>query len=120
MNIGKSLLCAGALFLALGAGAAQADGHFRHERGGVGFGLYLGVPLYAPPLYGPGYYPYGYGYPPPVVYSAPPVYAAPAAPQAAAEQYWYYCTSPQGYYPYVKQCPPGWMKVVPQAPQAPQ
>jgi hypothetical protein len=30
--------------------------------------------------------------------------------------YWYYCQNPQGYYPYVKQCPNGWMKVVPSPP----
>jgi len=31
--------------------------------------------------------------------------------------YWYYCENPRGYYPYVSECPGGWMKVVPQ--QAP-
>jgi hypothetical protein len=40
-------------------------------------------------------------------------------PQVYVEQnqqesdYWYYCDDPQGYYPYVKSCPGGWMKVVP-------
>jgi hypothetical protein len=29
-------------------------------------------------------------------------------------QYWYYCQESQAYYPYVKDCPGGWMKVVPQ------
>ena len=52
---------------------------------------------------------------PPVVVSAPPM-AMPApmtasAPMAAS--YWYYCQNPQGYYPYVPQCPSGWMQVVP-------
>jgi len=27
--------------------------------------------------------------------------------------YWYYCQKSQAYYPYVKQCPGGWMRVVP-------
>lgn len=40
-------------------------------------------------------------------------------PQAYVQQnqqesdYWYYCQNPEGYYPYVKSCPGGWMKVVP-------
>jgi hypothetical protein len=72
---------------------------------------------------GPGYWgpspwwgsPYYYPYPaPPVVVQPPPVYEQPApAPQAPA--YWYYCQNPQGYYPYVQQCPNGWMQVVPPA-----
>jgi hypothetical protein len=44
---------------------------------------------------------------PPIAYS-PPVYVQPA-PTA----YWYYCQNPQGYYPYVQQCPAGWMTVIP-------
>ena len=52
--------------------------------------------------------------PPP---AAPPVPAAPMqAP--AAPQSWYYCNAPHGYYPYVTQCPGGWM-TVPASPQAP-
>jgi hypothetical protein len=27
--------------------------------------------------------------------------------------YWYCCQDPQGYYRWVKDCPGGWMKVVP-------
>ena len=36
--------------------------------------------------------------------------------QSGGEQpyYWYFCQDPQGYYPYVKNCPGGWMQVVPQ------
>ena len=30
--------------------------------------------------------------------------------------YWYYCREADKYYPYVKQCPGGWMKVVPNTP----
>ena len=39
--------------------------------------------------------------------------APPTQPQI---QYWYYCQNPEGYYPYVKQCPGGWLQVVPQSP----
>lgn len=35
----------------------------------------------------------------------------PAPPAEAAPQYWYYCSSPQGYYPYVPECQAGWTKV---------
>ncbi len=43
--------------------------------------------------------------PPPPVYTQQP----PVDPS-----YWYYCEDPKGYYPYVQNCPGGWMKVVPQ------
>jgi hypothetical protein len=43
---------------------------------------------------------------------------APAAVQPPVQQdqqnYWYYCRQANGYYPYVRQCPGGWMKVVPE------
>ena len=29
----------------------------------------------------------------------------------AATQYWYYCSNPAGYYPYVTQCNTGWQTV---------
>lgn len=50
------------------------------------------------------------------VYSPPPpplpvsIYANPA------NQWWYYCTQPAGYYPYVQQCPAGWIQVSPRPP----
>ncbi len=50
-----------------------------------------------------------------------PARAATRAPQATGyvEQtgYWYYCTDPEGYHPYVKDCPQGWMQVVPSRPR---
>jgi hypothetical protein len=81
-------------------------GHRSHSH----FGLHIGVPLFWnwPPPY--------YAYPPPVVVapSPPPVYiergyddAAPAGGQG----YWYYCRGPEGYYPYVRECPGGWERV---------
>jgi len=65
------------------------------------FGVGVGVPFW---------YPYPYPYP---VYS-PPV-AVEASPPQYQPQYWYYCPSAQGYYPYVKECPGGWLQVVPQS-----
>ncbi|HSF29087.1 MAG TPA: hypothetical protein VLK82_01250 [Candidatus Tectomicrobia bacterium] len=61
-----------------------------------------------------------YVYPPAVV-AAPPVYVQPA-PQVYVQPpppqpYWYYCDDPQGYYPYVPQCPGGWRQVTPTPPR---
>ena len=39
---------------------------------------------------------------------------AQAAPAPAANNFWYYCVEPAGYYPYVKTCNKAWMQVVPQ------
>lgn len=83
--------------------------HHGGFHGHSGFGVYLGAPLWG--------YPY-YAYPPPPVVTvpvAPPVYiqqAPPASPQYPSG-YWYYCHNPQGYYPYVSECPTGWQPVSP-------
>lgn len=42
----------------------------------------------------------------------------PAPPAPPAQSYWYYCADSKTYYPYVQQCPAGWLKVVPE-PAAP-
>jgi hypothetical protein len=85
------------------------------------FRFNVGIPAYyGPPAYAPGPY---WGPPalvvPPYVYPAPPVVVVPQQPQVYVQRnqpesgYWYYCQLPQGYYPYVKSCPGGWMRVVP-------
>jgi len=53
--------------------------------------------------------------------SSPPVYIEQGRGRTAAQQayYWYSCSSPEGYYPYVKDCPGGWRQVVPQPPPQP-
>ncbi len=61
-----------------------------------------------------------YAYPPAVV-AAPPVYVPPT-PQVYVQPpppqpYWYYCDNPQGYYPYVPECPGGWQQVTPTPPR---
>lgn len=59
------------------------------------------------------WYPYPYYAPPPVIIQQqPPVYVQP---QQQEDTYWYYCPDPQGYYPYIRDCPGGWMKVIPDA-----
>ena len=94
--------------------------HGRHHF--FGPRVFLGVGVAAPFWW----YPYGYAYPYPYAY---PAYSTPevveSSPQTyiqqdtQAQQYWYYCQSPQGYYPYVKECPGGWQQVAPQPPQPP-
>jgi len=95
------------------------------RRGHVFFRSSIVVPVW--PYWGP-YYWEPYPYYPPVVVAPPSVYVQPApqvqlAPQTpsqppAASSFWYYCEDPQGYYPYVQQCPGGWQPVAP-TPQSP-
>lgn len=85
-------------------------------------GFYFGAPGYWggwPYAYGAAYaLPYAVA--PIVVNSAPPaqliVQPAQIAQEAPASSYWYYCTQPAGYFPYVQNCGQPWMKVVPQVP----
>ncbi len=77
-------------------------------------GVYLG------PVWGPLWYPPPYYYPPQVVVvppSQPPVYIEQSPPAEQSSAYWYYCKSAKGYYPYIKTCPEGWQKVLPQPEQ---
>ena len=67
------------------------------------------------PWWGPVYtYPY-YASPPVVVQQPPAEYIQPST-QSEEPSYWYFCQNPQGYYPYVKKCPNGWLKVAPSPP----
>jgi hypothetical protein len=76
------------------------------------------VPLWVGPGYwgpGPRWGPPYYSYPaPPVIVQQPPVYIQ-QEPPAQQPYYWYYCPNPAGYHPYIKDCPTGWMQVVPPA-----
>lgn len=99
-------------------------------------GVYIGGPLFWGYPYAA--YPYSYYYPPPAYSYYPPSYYPPVAPasppvyiergdaqiapapQAQAGQSasaWYFCRNPEGYYPYVKDCPTPWEKVAPQPTQ---
>ncbi len=83
-------------------------GHYGHSSGSKYF---FGTSF----VFGPPWYPYPYYYaaPPVVIEAPPPVYVQPRPQPEPENQYWYYCQNPQGYYPYIKSCPGGWMKVVP-------
>ncbi|HEX7636210.1 MAG TPA: hypothetical protein VF427_13150 [Noviherbaspirillum sp.] len=97
------------------AGPWPVHGHWHggHSHGHVG--VFIGVPLGAPWYYNPYY-----TYPPVVTVPAtPPVYIQQGLPVQNEQQsnsWWYYCKAPQGYYPYVKQCPSGWQLVPAQPP----
>jgi hypothetical protein len=87
---------------------------------GYGLGYYGGYGGYGGYGYG-GYGGYGFGFGAPY-YAYPPVVAVPTAPPVYIQQqqpqpqinYWHYCRNPEGYYPYVKKCPDGWLQVAPQ------
>jgi hypothetical protein len=88
-------------------------------------GVYIGGPAYWagwPYAWGAAYavpYAVPYAVAPLVVNTAPaPQVIVQPAPQAPAESYWYYCTQPAGYFPYVQNCGQPWMKVVPQVPES--
>ncbi len=108
-----------------GGGGHGGWGHHGGFRGHGGFvgGIWIDPGWgWDPWWWGPpyDYYSYNDGYYPYYDYAAPPVYVqqqpqqyVQKAPQQEEQSYWYFCENPQGYYPYVKKCPGGWMKVVP-------
>jgi hypothetical protein len=129
MKTSRALLAALAMGIALFAVADSASAH-GYYRGGyyggprVSFGFYGGPGWWGPGYWGPGYWGPGYGYvAPPVVVvpSEPRVYVErdPAPAQSSQGQWWYWCPSAKGYYPYVSTCSEGWQRVSPQPP-APQ
>lgn len=96
-------------------------------------GVYIGGPAYwgawTYPWYATYPYSYPYSYAPYPVYAPQeaPVYSEPAQAQGEWQgsqspgpaNYWYYCTDPAGYYPYVRTCSQTWMQVAPQSVPAP-
>ena len=99
-------LMVAALFVAAPAAADYGHRYYRHH------------------LYGWGWWswPYSYypAYPvPPIIIERAPIIIERQPPvylERQLQQYWYWCPNPQGYHPYIEQCPSGWMKVVPSAP----
>lgn len=79
-------------------------GHWHHGRHGghLGWWWIAGSTWY---FYPAPVYPYPDPYYPPTA-EAPPPPASDAPPQ-----YWYYCSDPAGYYPYVPTCTTPWQKV---------
>ena len=100
-----------------GGGGYYRGGHYHggYWRGSIwigpgwgwaGWGPWWGAPYYSYPY---PYYPYSAS-PPVVIERQAPTYVQPGQPQ---ESYWYHCENPEGYYPYVRNCPGGWTKVAP-------
>ncbi len=106
--VGIVVILAGLLVASVGLGHARGFGGHHGFRGPA---VFLGIG----PYWGPDWAPYDY---PPVVVAPPAVYVEPSAPVSAPPPppYWYYCDNPQGYYPYVQQCPGGWRPVAPTPP----
>jgi hypothetical protein len=122
LEMKKGIIPAFAVLMLVFAAALPAharDGH-RGGRGGhsefvLHGGVWIGPPWWGGPWWwGPPYYPYYPYYPYPPSVEETPVYVQPPAQEQQDEgDYWYYCTNPQGFYPYVKQCPKGWLRVIP-------
>jgi len=131
----QNILFVLAVLLLAGAGNSWAGGPVYGSVGVyVGPGAYWGPayprPYYYPRAFYPGLYPYPYLYGDPY-YNSAPVVVVPPTPQVyieqggaaaepvenAAQQYWYFCKGSNKYYPYVKECPGGWQKVLPQPAQ---
>ena len=85
----------------------QGRWHHGRHAGRLGWWWVVGGAWY---FYPAAVYPYPDPYQPPVVI-LPPTEAAP--------QYWYYCSNPAGYYPYVVQCSAGWQRVPANSPSQP-
>jgi len=95
-----------AVTIAVLAGTSMPSG----AGGRVFIGVGVGVPLWYPYPY-PYIYPYP-AYSPPVVVEQPPLYVESESQAPPQPQYRYYCRSAEAYYPYVRECPDGWMEVV--------
>jgi hypothetical protein len=117
--LGSGIAGGNVLARGFSGGGFHGGGGF-HRSGGHG---HVGVIISAPLFWGPDfYYPYPYYYfPDDSLSSSPPVYIEQGDEEAPPPQsnYWYYCANPQGYYPYVQQCPGGWQRVAPQPPPPP-
>jgi hypothetical protein len=100
-----------------GHGGGHGGGGWGHGGGhGWGWGWGFGWSPWWGYGWGYPYYPYYYPYDsyyeaPATVYQQQPAYQE--STRQEEQSYWYFCTKPQGYYPYVKRCPSGWLKVVP-------
>ena len=138
MNLSKNLhqaMLAGVIALSAmslawaspAAAQAHLHGHHPHHGGprvSLSFGPYYGPWGYSPYFYDPFFYsrrwndrPIIIEQPAPQVYVEQPQVYSQAAPN---NNYWYFCEAAQAYWPYVKECPGGWQRVVPQPPPPPQ
>jgi hypothetical protein len=102
--LGPMVLVGGLVALLLASSTIPAEAWWR-GRVWVEPGIVVEPPVVvAPPVYVPSY--------PAAVVVEPSAPVYQQQPQAA-QQSWYYCQDPAGYYPYVQQCPRGWQAVSP-------
>jgi len=103
-----------------GGHARGHEGHGRHGDGRAGAGRRVamasevfvsGWPFWLPIGYEPGA---GYPFPGFVSPMAEDLSPPPYIQRELPVEYWYYCLSRRGYYPYVGECPDGWIHVLPQ------
>ncbi len=116
MNKNIFLVFTVCILLIAGAHNGLADGYHGggHYRGGWGGPVFRGS-VWIDPGWGWGVpvYPYYAPQPQVIIQQPTPLYLEPQRTQPDDEAYWYYCPNPAGYYPYVKKCSVGWLKVVP-------
>jgi len=90
----------------------------RHSRGSRwSYGIFLGAPRF--PYYPEPYVYRPYHYPPTAagpIYSPDYVERGDVPESPAPANWWYYCAEADTYYPYVSECPGGWVQVAPQPP----
>jgi hypothetical protein len=104
-NMKRTIFLLIAILVLVGAGVSPASAGIRGD-------IWIG-PIWGP-WWGPSVNPYPYYASPPVVLQQqPPTYEEQAPQQEVQQSYWYFCASSKTYYPYVKECPGGWLKVVP-------
>src|SRR5208337_1088109 len=101
----------------------HGGGYYGHGGGYWSGSIWIGPGWWGPwgypyPYYSYPYYPYPYSYASPPAVNQQPIYQEQYPQQEEEQYYWYFCRESKTYYPYVKQCPGGWVKVVPK-PQAP-
>ena len=89
-------------------------GHHFHGHHGFRSSVVIGGGVWLGPYWDPYWYP---SYSPFYPYEPVPVVAEPQTyiEQSGAPAYWYYCDAAKAYYPYVRECPGGWLTVLPQA-----
>ena len=139
--IGATCVAAGLMTVCEPASARGRHGHGYRHHPSVNFSFgYWGGPRYWGHGWGYGGSGWGYGGPgwgywgPPAVVYAPSQVIVPQEPRvwvesdqavatppvssvpsdANAPQWWYWCVSARGYYPYVSSCAEGWQRVAPQ------
>jgi hypothetical protein len=91
--------------LLVAVGSASAHG----VRGRVGIGVNIG------PYWGPWMFPPPWYYQPAIVVPPPEPKVYIERNEAVDAAFWHYCRSLGGYYPYIRECPEGWLQVLPEA-----